>query len=40
MADTPTVERKIWQSFKGQKTKIVVNILNYIKAKNPDQSVS
>jgi hypothetical protein len=39
MADVPTVKRKSEQSLKRQERHIVVNVFNYIKAKNPDMSV-
>jgi hypothetical protein len=39
MADVPTVKRKSGQSLEMQERQIAVNVLNYIKAKNPDESV-
>jgi hypothetical protein len=39
MADVPAVKRKSGQSLKRQERQIVVNVFNYIKAKNPDKSV-
>jgi hypothetical protein len=39
MANVPTVKRKSGQSLQRQERQIVVDVFNYIKAKNPDKSV-